>query len=75
MHCRVLELEVGHRNKEDPFESMTPCHDAKVIGLHLGLNSVPLATLAPESEDYTAAPQCLKNLRVVRVWIREQATK
>ena len=42
------------------MESVTPCHDAEVVGLYLGSNPARLTLLAVKSEDYTTAPQLVQ---------------
>ena len=48
------------RNRADLIESMTPCHDAQVVGSYRGSNPFHLTVLTPKSEDYTTAPQQLR---------------
>ena len=55
-----LAPSIGRRNRELSLESLIPCHDAQVVGLQLGSNSVRLAALAAKSEDNTTAPQRLQ---------------
>ena len=48
------------RNRADLIESVTPCHDAQVVGPYRDSNPLRLTILAAMSEDYTTAPQHLQ---------------
>ena len=52
------------RNRADLIESVTPCHDAQVVGPYRDSKPLRLTILAAMSEDYTTAPQHLQNLRI-----------
>ena len=49
------------RNRADLIESATPCHDTQVVGHYRDSNPFRLTVLAAISEDYTTAPQHLRN--------------
>ena len=49
-----------HRNRADLIESVTPCHDAQVVGLYRDSDPLRLTILAAVSQDYTTAPQHLQ---------------
>ena len=51
------------RNRVDPIESGTPCHDAQVVGPYRDSNPLRLTVLAAMSEDYTTAPKDLQEGR------------
>ena len=53
------------RNRADLIESVTPCHDAPVVGFYPDSNPLRLTILAAMSEDYTMAPQHLH-----MVWLK-----
>ena len=40
-----------HRNRADLIESVTPCHDAQVVGPYRGANPHRLTVLTSMSED------------------------
>ena len=44
------------RNKPNLIESVTSCHEAKLVGPYWVANPVYLAVLAAKSEYYTTAP-------------------
>ena len=50
------------RNRADLIESATPCHDAQVEGPYRDSNPLRLTILAAMSEDYTTAPQHLREV-------------
>ena len=53
----------SRRNKFNRLiKSATPRHDAQVVGSYRVLNSLHLTVLAARSEDYTIAPQHLKQV-------------
>ena len=47
-------------NQADLIESLTPCHDDKVVGSYQDSNPLRLTVLAAMSEDYSTAPQHLQ---------------
>ena len=51
------------RNRADVIKSMTPCHDAQVVGNNRVSNAFRLTGLASNSEDYTTALQHLPEFR------------
>ena len=59
------------RNRADLIESATPCHDAQVVGLYRDSNPLRLTILAAMSEDYTTAPQPLKE-DILRIKIKQK---
>ena len=56
------------RNRADLIESVTPCHDAQVVGPYRDSNPLRLTVLAAMSEDCTTVPQHL-HMSNFPVWI------
>ena len=75
------------RNTADLIESVTPCHDAQVVGSYRDSNALRLTVLAamseagsadfgaPWSEDYTTAPQHLQMLQIIHIERKDATNK